>query len=264
MKTAPYLKLLKQKKTKASFLVALLPSAVSLTRGIGFYALPGFFVSFFLLVVLGLTDQQLTDRGKWLARHRKFCERQGNVDVLMIGDSLTAGWPTDVLQEHFGAISIANFGINGDFTHDILWRIQNGTLDKLQPKLVLLLAGANNIGTNETADEIAASISRIVTAISEKRPDTAILLLGIFPIEQLATSWKRTKIQQVNHRISQLHKDKRIVCRNIGRHLTDENGTLHKKVTPDYRHLSKDGYRIVAGAISNDVWQLIGGTKELQ
>src|SRR5690606_18268051 len=124
------------------------------------------------------------DNGAFLQKHQAFLKRikEGPIDLLFLGDSITEGWKnaTRVWQEHYGSFRPANFGIGGDRTQHVLWRIQNGELDGIKPKVVVLMIGTNNSGTN-TAAQIAAANRKIVQQIRTKLPATKVLVLGIFP-----------------------------------------------------------------------------------
>src|SRR5437667_10681034 len=131
-------------------------------------------------------------------RHKKFVEiaKRGGVDVLFLGDSITDAWGgegrgkaagTKIFEEEFVPLKAANFGIGGDRTQHVLWRLQTGELDGIQPKVVMLMIGTNNSNTNaktkvedNTAEEIAAGVTAIVKEIHKRSPQTKVLLLRIF------------------------------------------------------------------------------------
>ena len=121
----------------------------------------------------------------WMKTHEGFVAvaRKGDVNVLFLGDSITAGWRGKAAKptwdRYFAPLEAANFGIGGDRTEHVLWRIQNGELEGITPKVVVLMIGTNNSGSN-TAQEIAEGITAIVKEIPKHAPHTKILLLGIF------------------------------------------------------------------------------------
>ena len=80
-----------------------------------------------------------------LFNHHKKITEQDSVDLLLLGDSLTENWSPEVIEEYFSEFSIANFGIGGDHTGNVLWRLQNMEFDKFSPKLIVLQIGVNNI-----------------------------------------------------------------------------------------------------------------------
>src|ERR1700683_5522093 len=88
---------------------------------------------------------------RFLRLHQEFLRRgaQGKIGVLFLGDSITELWNTtgrDVWARFYFNLYPANFGISGDQTQNVLWRIENGELDNINPKVVVLLIGTNNIG----------------------------------------------------------------------------------------------------------------------
>ena len=130
----------------------------------------------------------------WTSRHDKFVEiaKRGGVDVLFLGDSITDAWGGEghgqnspgskLFTEKFVPLKAANFGIGGDRTQHILWRLQNGELQGINPKVVMLMIGTNNSnGKDNTASEISEGVKAIVGEIQKQSPSTKVLLLAIFP-----------------------------------------------------------------------------------
>ena len=190
---------------------------------------------------------------KFLKMHEEFVERakKGNVDVLFLGDSITAGWNSqkDTWKSHFGRYNPANFGIGGDRTQHVLWRIENGELEGIQPKVAVLMIGTNNVA-HDKPDRIAAGITKIVETIRAKLPKTKVLLLAVFPRSQEPTHESRAKIKQINDTIAKLDDGgKTVRYLDIGDTFLQPDGTISKDIMPDYLHLSKKGYEIWANAL---------------
>ncbi|OYW21544.1 MAG: GDSL family lipase, partial [Planctomycetales bacterium 12-60-4] len=123
--------------------------------------------------------------GDWLARHEALNARvrQGHVDLIFLGDSITAGWENegkDVWDTHFAPLHAVNLGIGGDRTQNVLWRLDNGNIAGIRPKLAVVMIGTNNSDRN-TPEEIAAGVTAIVRKLRQKLLTTRVLLLGIFP-----------------------------------------------------------------------------------
>lgn len=122
----------------------------------------------------------------WQKRHEQFLERakKGDVDVLFLGDSITQAWDgpgKEIFQNRFAPWKPANFGIGGDRTQHVLWRITEGKeLEGISPKVVVLMIGTNNF-SSDSSEQIAEGIKAILTTLHEKLPDTKVLLLGVFP-----------------------------------------------------------------------------------
>ncbi|HEX3726224.1 MAG TPA: GDSL-type esterase/lipase family protein, partial [Pirellulales bacterium] len=122
--------------------------------------------------------------GGWMQRHESFNDRvkQGHVDLIFIGDSITQGWEgggaKDIWQKYYGQRDAVNLGIGGDRTQHVLWRLDHGNVDGISPKLAVLMIGTNNSnGKDNTAEEIAAGIEAIVKKLRAKLPQTKVLIL---------------------------------------------------------------------------------------
>ncbi len=127
--------------------------------------------------------------GGWMKRHEEFVAtaKKGPIPVLFLGDSITEGWYRKdirkIWDERFAPLSAANFGISGDRTQHLLWRLQNGEFDGQTPKVAVLLIGINNIGQKdpEPPESAAAGIEAVVGEIRRRSPTTKILLQAVFP-----------------------------------------------------------------------------------
>ena len=109
-------------------------------------------------------------QGSWMQLHEQFLAeaKQGNIDLLFLGDSITQGWGDNaVWKRYYGPRHAANFGIGGDRTQHVLWRIQHGEIDGIHPGVVVLMIGTNNTRVN-TPDEIAAGVKAIVDGLGQK------------------------------------------------------------------------------------------------
>ncbi len=196
------------------------------------------------------------------AAHASFVEiaRKGEAQVIFLGDSITAGWKGQpaLFDKEFGQYKAANFGIGGDRTQHVLWRVENGEFEGIKPKAVVLMIGTNNSGAADNPPEqVAAGIRKIVQAIHARSPDTKVLLLAIFPRgagEQ--NNPGRDKNKAVNAIISKLHDGKKVHYFDIGPKFLIEDGKLTKEVMPDLLHLSAKGYQIWADSIREKLAEL--------
>src|SRR5689334_12842960 len=137
-----------------------------------------------------------TDQNSQIA-HQQLLEKAklGGIDVYFEGDSITRRWgATDYPEllanwkQNFYGWNAADFGWGGDQTQNILWRLENGELDGVNPKAVVLLAGTNNVGNplfqgdaNENAEDVTRGLQAMVRVIREKAPAATIVVMGIFP-----------------------------------------------------------------------------------
>lgn len=197
----------------------------------------------------------------WMKLHETFLERakQGEVDLLFLGDSITQGWSgsgKEVWKRHYEPRKTANFGIGGDRTQHVLWRIQNGELEGISPRLAVLMIGTNNLGAN-TNDEIADGVTAIIKTLREKRPEMKILLLGIFPRSEKANDPARARISAINSKIESLADGKSVIYKDIGSTFLEKDGSLSKAIMPDFLHLSRQGYQRWADAVEPTIWSLL-------
>lgn len=199
------------------------------------------------------------DKG-WQNRHAKFLERakKGDVNVLFLGDSITHAWEGQAAwKKHFEPLKAANFGISGDRTQHVLWRITEGKeLEGINPKAAVIMIGTNNMSSN-SSEEIADGVAAIVSTLRKARPDTKILLLGIFPRSPKATDKVRDKIKETNARLAKLDDGKSVVYLDIGSKFLASDGELTKEIMPDFLHLSPKGYEIWAEAITPPLEKLL-------
>lgn len=194
----------------------------------------------------------------WMMLHRSFRERakKGHVDLLFLGDSITQGWNNnEVWRRFYAPRNAANFGIGGDRTQHVLWRIQNGELEGIDPKVTVLMIGTNN-ASSATPDEIAQGITAIVDELRRRLPKTEILLLGVFPRGQ-KPSGVRERLKSANEKIAKLDDGSHIKFLDIGKTFLDDAGTISGKIMPDYLHLSRRGYRLWAEAMEPTLWSML-------
>jgi len=205
----------------------------------------------------------------WEARHNKFLEiaKKGDVEVLFLGDSITQGWEGNgkkAWARTFAPMKAANFGIGGDQTGHVLWRITRGKeLEGISPKVAVLMIGTNNAGAH-SAEQIAGGIKAIVAELNRQKPDMKVLVLGVFPRyarrpgkegTALPPADQLPKIKQINEIIGKLDS-KNVKYLDIGSKFLDKDGNLPRAIMPDYLHLSPKGYDIWADAIKEEVENL--------
>jgi lysophospholipase L1-like esterase len=222
------------------------------------------------------------DRNSILA-HSELVEKakQGRIDVYFEGDSITRRWGTSDeqykhflrnWQENFFGWNAANFGWGGDRTQNILWRLNNGELDNVKPKIIVLLAGTNNVGNNSPAGsadpgsdprvrDITRGIKAILDVCRRKAPGATIVLMGIFPRND--NMLVMPIINEINKRIAKLGDGKkgkkRIRYLNINDKLADKDGRLLEgMVIKDGLHLDLKGYQVWADALKPVFTELLG------
>ena len=188
-------------------------------------------------------------------RHEGFVERarQGNIDLLLHGDSITDWWVQNdenkaMFDKYFANIKTANFAVAGDTTQGVLWGLHNGEGQGFQPKAVMLMIGTNNAG-GSTAPEIAAGIGAVILELRSNFPDAKILMLAIFP-RGLPGDAIRDKIALVNKLIARLDDQKHVFVMDIGSKFLDDKGVfLPDSFRPDNLHPVAKGYDIWGQAV---------------
>ena len=214
------------------------------------------------------------DRNSMLA-HSDLVEKtkQGRIDVYFEGDSITRRWGTSDEQykhflanwrENFFGWNAANFGWGGDKTQNVLWRLNNGELDYVKPKIIVLLAGTNNVGNNSTQGNddprikaITRGIKAILDVCRRKAPSATIVLMGIFPRND--NMLVMPIINEINRRIAKFDDGKKIRYLNINDKLADNDGRLFEGMAnKDGLHLDVKGYQVWADALKPLFTELLG------
>ena len=199
----------------------------------------------------------------FMQRHESFVQiaKEGKAKLVFLGDSITQGWggAKEVWEKAFGKYKPANFGIGGDRTQHVLWRIENGELDGIKPKAFVVMIGTNNSG-GDPADAIAKGITKIVETIRAKQPQAKILLLAVFPRGSKPDgnlNEQNEKLKKVNATICKLDDGKHVFYLDIGKKFVPGNGPIDKAIMPDFLHLSAKGYQIWADAIGPKLAELM-------
>jgi lysophospholipase L1-like esterase len=194
---------------------------------------------------------------------RNLNEKLADAELLLMGDSITDFWRNEtgnfagkaVLDECFGHWKINNFGIAGDTTQGVLYRLQDGEGEGFSPRAVMLMIGTNNTGRN-SGPEIAEGIGAIVMSLQQRFPEANILLLGIFPRGNPGDPARDT-IAGINQIISKLDDGSRVHYLDIGQVFLDAEGNIPPTVMSDRLHPSAEGYRLWAEAVKEPLTQLM-------
>ncbi len=189
--------------------------------------------------------------------------KQGNIDVLFMGDSITDFWRNPegayagkpVLDKYWGDLKLANFGIAGDTTQGVLYRLQHGEGQGFSPKAVMLMIGTNNTAQN-TAAEIAEGIGAIVLEMQKDFPKAKILLLAVFP-RSTPGDPVRAKLAEINTIIAKMHDGDRVQYLDIGAKFLDAGGNISKDIMSDALHPTTKGYEIWAEAVKEPLANLM-------
>lgn len=206
-----------------------------------------------------------TGSAPFFQKHEKFLARgkEGPIGVLFLGDSITEGWTRapHTWEHYYGKYQPANFGIGGDQTHHVIWRIENGELDGITPKVVVLMLGTNNSGQH-TGQQIADADKKIVELIRAKIPTAKVLLLAIFPrgprknregvvtYEAILDAQKRmAAIAAANTELAKLDDKVNVRFLDINARFMGNDGTIPYTIMPDQLHPNAAGYQLWADAM---------------
>jgi lysophospholipase L1-like esterase len=180
--------------------------------------------------------------------------------LIFVGDSITQRWESegsDVWQQYYAGRDALNLGLSGDKTQNVLWRLDNGNLDGLDPKLVVLMIGTNNVTAEATSvAQVADGVTAVVSKLRERLPRARVLLLAILPSEENPGP-KRGNILQVNQIIRRLADDSRVFWLDFGYRYVAADGTIPHALMRDYLHLTAQGYQVWAEAMEDDLTTLL-------
>jgi lysophospholipase L1-like esterase len=195
----------------------------------------------------------------------------GVIDVYFVGDSITRRWGAldypELLahfRQSFSGWNAANFGWGGDRTQNMLWRLDNGELDRVSPKVFVVQAGTNNLADFDAAelrvDAIAAGVEAIVSRLRRHSPDALVVVTGVFPRRDRPEL--NPSIAAINARLAAYADEHELRYLDIGDRLVDSRGVLKDEMSQDGLHLSLAGYRVWADALTPVLEQRLGPRAE--
>ena len=219
--------------------------------------------------VVAVTQDRSWPQYDWKKRHEltSATVKRAKPQMLFIGDSITHFFGGEQFDsyalrgqqtwgEFYSPRNAGNLGFGWDKTENVLWRLQHGAIDGIAPKLIVMMIGTNNSG-NCSAPDIAAGITAIVAELTERLPQSKILLLGIFPRGEKPGP-QRDKLAEVNQIIAKLDGTQNVTFLDSGSRFLTPEGLITKDVMPDFLHPNEKGYRIWAEAIEPSVKKLMG------
>jgi beta-glucosidase len=204
----------------------------------------------------------------WRERHEKIMTKVKSSDpqLIMIGNSITHNIDRPdrkiFWDQYLNELDAVNLGISGDRTENVIWRLQNGAIDGINPKVATLMIGTNNTDGNHylvinTPEEIAEGIWKICTLLREKLPDTEIVLLGILPYGY-KPNHKDELGKATNKIISKFpKKDSKIHYYDLGYLFITEEGKVKRELMPDYLHPNIEGEKLVLGVLDPVISELL-------
>ena len=209
----------------------------------------------------------------WLKRHEGFVVEaaRGGVDVLFLGDSITDGWRRPgpnggkgVWDREFAPLRAANFGIGGVRPQHVLGRIEQGTLEGLRPRVVVLMIGTNNTGferdgttARNTPAETVAGVQAILGQLRRRVPEARVLLLAVFPRGEKPDHPQRLQVNEINRGLAPLADGRHVTFLDVGPSFLAADGTLPAAVMPDFLHPREEGYTRWAAALQAPLAELL-------
>ncbi|XP_055524471.1 platelet-activating factor acetylhydrolase IB subunit beta homolog [Wyeomyia smithii] len=191
---------------------------------------------------------------RWLSIHKRFVQecKEKDPDVMFIGDGILESLQfTDYWNSHFVPMHCLNFSIRTDCTQNVLWRLQNGELESVKPKVIVLHVGTNNIG--DSAEEVAEGVLQIVATIRNKLPEVYIVIPTLLPRGQQPNA-----LRDKNSTVNRLLKERcvgmnkvQMVCVDGG--LIQSDGTISHHDMFDYLNLTNVGCK----KVFEPVWDLL-------
>ncbi len=215
------------------------------------------------------TPAPRTDANSRLAHEQLLAKaRRGGIDLYFLGDSIARRWgATDYPQfltnwnENFLGWNAGDFGWGADGLQNILWRVENGELDGVNPKVIVILAGTNNVGQTAASDakiaDIVLGLKTLLERCRLKAPEATIVLTAIFPRNDGGTA-AIPSINRINAELAKFADGRSVRFLNINDQLADANGVLLAGMTGDNLHPTLQGYQVWADALRPILTELLG------
>ncbi len=215
---------------------------------------------------------QLSADKQWLGKHNYLvslvtqASRKPPLDIYFLGDSITEFWPElgkDVWRAEFGSMRVLNCGVSGDTTQNMLYRITHGEFERISPRVVVLLAGTNNLSLfpQLKPDDLTRGVGRIISTLRAKSPSSKILLLSILPSGE-ASNPLRARIRETNECLATLDDGSSIFYLDIFSPFLDSDGRFLPGVSVDGTHLTAKGYQIWAESMRPTLQKLLQDTSQ--
>ena len=180
---------------------------------------------------------------KWVSNHeaRVAAAKKGDIDVILIGDSITHySERSQAFKHHFGARKALNLGQGGDRTQNVLWRLQHGEVEGIHPKVAMLMIGTNNLGRSESPEDTVLGIKAILAELKQRQPNTQVVLCSILP----RAGAMMASVDKVNAQLPALADGKQVIHVDLKEVFLNPEGSLKTLLYhTDNLHLSAAGYR---------------------
>ncbi|KAI4897704.1 hypothetical protein NFI96_012944 [Prochilodus magdalenae] len=200
---------------------------------------------------------------RWMSQHNRCVQecKDAEPDVLFVGDSMVQLMQQqEVWRELFSPLHVLNFGIAGDTTCNVLWRLQNGALQNIRPKVVVVWVGTNN--HQHTAEQVAGGVMEIVQLLVNQLPHTKVILMSLLPRGEKPNPL-REKNAEVNHLLrASVTRLTPVQFLDLSSGFVHSDGTISSRDMFDYLHLTASGYRKVARPLHELLLQILEETPD--
>lgn len=191
-------------------------------------------------------------KDRWDAQNKDASSAK-DAKIVFLGDSITQAWEGPgkaAWDTHFAPLGALNWGYSGDRTEHLIWRLQNGDIQRVSPEVAVILIGTNNTGHDQRpAEQTAAGIKKVIDDLGWKWPNTKVVLMSVSPRGATVEDPLRKLNTEIDETVKSYADGKRVHFLDINDKFLDENGNLSKEIFPDLLHLSPAAYETWAEAL---------------
>lgn len=198
-----------------------------------------------------------------MSQHTRFVQecKDAEPEVLFVGDSMIQLMQQyEVWREVFSPLHALNFGIGGDTTCNVLWRLQNGELQNIHPKVVVLWVGTNNY--KHTAEQVAGGILAIAQLLTSRLPNAKVVVMGLLPRGEQPNPLRQKNAAVNDFLRSWLPRLGQALLLDVSGGFVHSDGAIHSQDMFDFLHLTSTGYRTMAKALSDLLLQILNEAPE--
>ncbi|EPR67078.1 GDSL-type esterase/lipase family protein [Cyclobacterium qasimii] len=203
----------------------------------------------------------------WDKRHQTILDQLNtDAELILVGNSIFHTLDNEdrkgVWEKHLDAYNTINMGFSGDRTENVIWRLENGSLENINPKVALVLIGTNNTDGNHylnvsTAEELSEGINKICSILNEKLPETEILLMGILPYGY-KPNHRDNLNKATNNIIAKFPSENPLVHYvDISATYYNDEGKVRKELMPDFLHPNAEGHLLMFEALNDKIGELM-------
>ncbi|CAG2169675.1 unnamed protein product [Oppiella nova] len=183
----------------------------------------------------------------WVDRHHELINQtvahKTDEKIIFVGDSITQGWQSlgkAVWDKYYAPRHAYNYGISGDRTENVIFRIRDKEFDGLDPKVAVLMIGTNNIGWNNTVEDAAHGVQEVLKELTAKMSTTKVILLSNLP----RTEPNGSKCKQLNVLLKKFDNNKTIFYLDMWSHYETPDGKQKFELFVDKLHLNEKGFEV--------------------